>query len=454
MSNINDPYQLRPEDVIEPPKTFFDTLKRIGPGMILAASIVGSGELIATTTLGAKVGYTAMWIIVLSCLIKPVVQAELGRYVIATGETGLAGFNRAPGPRGKVNWIVWAWAAMTLMTMMQIGAMFGGVSQVMHLLIPSVGVKFWVMIFLAITLALLLGGGYERIERLAMVKVGLFTVLTFLAALLLIRMPQYFSWDAFWDGFKFKMPGAGFADAVAVFGITGVGASELFMYPYWCVEKGYARFAGRRDGSAEWQHRARGWVRVMHTDIGASMIIYTVATIAFYLLGAGVLNGMGLVPKEGEMISTLSNIYTQTLGPWSRWLFYAGAVITLYGTIFAATAANSRLFADMLRLMGVFSANDHEARERYRNLFVVLLTVIPVGLIFIFTDPVQMVRIGGIAQAMMLPIIGAGAVYLRHRHLPKDILPSRWVTVGLWVAAALIAWLMGYAVIESVRKML
>ncbi len=454
MSNINDPYQLRPEDVIEPPKSFFDTLKRIGPGMILAASIVGSGELIATTTLGAKVGYTALWIIILSCLIKPIVQAELGRYVIATGETGLAGFNRAPGPRAKVNWIVWAWAAMTLMTMTQVGAMFAGVSQVMNLLIPSVGAKLWVLIFMAITLALLLGGGYERVERLAMVKVGLFTMLTFLAALLLIRMPQYFSWDAFWDGFTFKLPGAGFADAVAVFGITGVGASELFMYPYWCVEKGYARFAGRREASAEWRRRARGWVRVMHTDIVASMVIYTVATVAFYVLGAGVLNGMGLVPKEAEMISTLSNIYTQTLGQWSRWLFYAGAIVTLYGTIFAATAANSRLFADMLRLMGAFGAEDAAARARYRNLLIVLLTTIPVALIFIFTDPVHMVRIGGISQAMMLPVIGLGAVYLRHRHLPKEILPSQWVTIGLWVAAALIAWLMGYSVIEAIRKML
>src|SRR5262245_26917633 len=79
-----DPYQLRPEDVAEPPQTFTATLRRIGPGLILAASIVGSGELIATTTLGAQVGYTALWVIVLSCFIKPVVQAEWGRYVIAT----------------------------------------------------------------------------------------------------------------------------------------------------------------------------------------------------------------------------------------------------------------------------------------------------------------------------------------------------------------------------------
>ena len=212
--------------------------------------------MIATTTLGAEVGYTALWVILLSCFIKPIVQAEMARYVIASGETGLASFNHVPGPRLKVNWIVWAWAVMTLLTLLQVGAMFGGVAQVMNLIFPAVPITAWVLLFLAITLALLLGGGYARIERLAMVKVGFFTMLTFLAAVLLVRMPQYFSWPEFWDGFKFKMPGTGFSTAVAVFGITGVGASELFMYPYWCVEKGYARFAGRRDGSPEWNARA------------------------------------------------------------------------------------------------------------------------------------------------------------------------------------------------------
>jgi Mn2+/Fe2+ NRAMP family transporter len=455
----SDPYQLRPEDVAAPPRTFFAALKRIGPGMILAASIVGSGELIATTTLGAQVGYTALWVILLSCLIKPVVQAEMGRYIIASGETGLASFDLVPGPRatpgrrfGAVNWVVWAWGIMTLMTLLQIGAMFGGVAQVMNLLVPSIPIKFWVLIFLAVTLALLLGGGYERIERLAMVKVGLFTMLTFLAAALLIRMPQYFSWEALWEGFKFKAPGEGFSTAVAVFGITGVGASELFMYPYWCVEKGYARFTGKRDGSTQWNDRARGWIRVMHMDIIASMIIYTVATIAFYLLGAGILHGMGKVPAAKDMIPVLSNIYTQTLGEWSLWLFYAGAIFTLYGTIFAATAANSRLYADMLRLIGVFKSNDYRRRVRYRNIFIVLLTVIPVILYFLFESPVKMVVAGGLAQAMMLPVIGVSALYLRHRHLPREIAPSRWVTIGLWIATAIIVWLMGYYAIEQMRK--
>ncbi len=450
---VADPYQLRPEDVSEPPATLWSALARIGPGMILAASIVGSGELIATTTLGAEVGYTALWVILLSCLIKPVVQAEMARYIIASGETGLASFDHVPGPRVKVNWIVWAWAVMTLLTMLQVGAMYGGVAAVMNLLIPGVAVKTWVFIFAGITLALLLGGGYDRIERLAMVKVGLFTMLTFLAAVLLIRMPQYFSWSAMLEGLKFQVPAqGGFSTAVAVFGITGVGASELFMYPYWCVEKGYARFAGRRDGSPKWEARARGWIRVMHMDILATMVIYTIATIAFYLLGAGILHGMGKVPSSKDMIPTLSNIYTQTLGGWSLWLFYAGAIATLYGTIFASVASNSRVFADMSRLMGMFEAGDYPTRVKYRNGFIVLLTILPVTLYLFLESPVKMVKAGGISQAMMLPVIGIGTLYLRHRLLPKDIAPARWVTIFLWIATIIIVWLMGAYVVDLLRK--
>ena len=94
---------------------------------MLAGSIVGSGELIATTTLGAQVGYTALWLILAELPVKPVVQAEMGRYTIATGETGLEAFDRVPGPRLGANWLVWSFAAMVLMTMVQIGGIFGGV---------------------------------------------------------------------------------------------------------------------------------------------------------------------------------------------------------------------------------------------------------------------------------------------------------------------------------------
>jgi Mn2+/Fe2+ NRAMP family transporter len=439
-----DPYVLVREAVEAPPATPMMALSRIGPGMVLAAAIVGSGELIATTTLGAQVGYEALWIILLSCAIKPVVQGELGRYTIATGHTGLEGFNRVPGPRSGVSWLVWAWAITVTLTLLQVGGMYGGVAQVLHQLAPAISVNVWVGICFAITLALLLGGGYQRIERFAIVKVGLFTLLTVFSAAILLRRPDAMSARDLASGLSLQMPAASFATAIAVFGITGVGATELVMYPYWCVEKGYASFVGPRDASRAWSVRARGWIRVMHLDILCSLVIYTMATVAFYLLGAGVLHRMRLVPAERDTIAVLSNIYTQTLGDWALWVFYAGAVVTLYGTIFAATAAHSRLFADFVRLLGVYRREDAASRLRWRNRFVVALSIAPVMFYWFFRSPVQMVVAGGTAQAMMLPLIGGAVIYLRHRHLPDDIRPALGTTILLWVSTAVMVGFAGY----------
>ncbi|MCC6367763.1 MAG: Nramp family divalent metal transporter [Bryobacterales bacterium] len=439
-----DPYAYDPADIENPPQGVLGMLRRIGPGMILSASIVGSGELIATTTLGAEVGYVALWVILLSCFLKPSVQSELGRYTVATGETGLAGFNEVPGPRFGVNWIVWAWAFMVLMTMFQVGAMFGGVGQVLNQIMPAVPVNAWVPVLALITVGLLLSGGYERVEKLATLKVALFTMLTFLCALLMAAKPEYFRWSQLAEGLAFQMPPHGLASAVAVFGITGVGATELFMYPYWCVEKGYARFTGPREETAAWRSRARGWVRVMNVDIIASMIIYTVATIAFYLLGAGVLHSQGMAPAAKDMIPVLSHMYTETLGGWSLWLFYVGAIATLYGTIFAGTAANSRVFADMARLLGMFRGDDYDQRVRWRNGFVWALVMIPVGLYYWWQSPVTMVKLGGMAQASMLPVIVIGTLYLRFRRLPEAARPGRWITASLLGAASVIVLVMAY----------
>jgi Mn2+/Fe2+ NRAMP family transporter len=440
-----DPYRLRPDEVEEPPASLGRALQRLGPGMVLAAAIVGSGELIATTTLGAQVGYAALWIVLLSCAVKPVVQAELGRYTIASGETGLEGLNRVPGPRLGVNWLLWAWALMVFTSLVQVGGMFGGLAQLMNLLLPMVPVSAWVLGFVALTLALLLGGGYARIERLALVKVGFFTLLTVLAALVLTRMPEQFSWALAAEGLRPTLPGSGLATAVAVFGITGVGATELFMYPYWCVEKGYARFVGRREEGDAWLARARGWIRLMHVDILLSMVVYTIATVAFYFLGAGVLHGMGRVPAASDMIPTLSELYTQTLGEWALPLFYLGATVTLYGTIFAATAAHSRVYADFCRLLGLFERDDYAKRVKCRRGFVVLLTLFPASTFLLFESPVRMVVAGGIVQALLLPLAGVGTIYLHHRHVPKRLRPHPVVTFALWLSAALMAAAAAYA---------
>ena len=64
---VHDLYAMPADAIQEPPQRFSKAIRQVGPGLILAASIVGTGELINTTGLGAKAGFTLLWLILLSC---------------------------------------------------------------------------------------------------------------------------------------------------------------------------------------------------------------------------------------------------------------------------------------------------------------------------------------------------------------------------------------------------
>ncbi|MFC7551863.1 Nramp family divalent metal transporter [Pseudoroseomonas wenyumeiae] len=93
----DDPYTLTQSGILEPPVGWAHSLKHLGPGLILSASIVGSGELIVTTTLGATVGFALLWMVIFSTFVKVAVQIELARWCISTGQPALTGYNKV-GP--------------------------------------------------------------------------------------------------------------------------------------------------------------------------------------------------------------------------------------------------------------------------------------------------------------------------------------------------------------------
>ena len=109
-------------------KTLAGVRRGIGPALIIGAGVVGTGELIATTVLGAENGYSLLWLILVSCTIKVVMQNELGRCAIGTGETGLQALERAPGPRFRASWVVWLWSFMLATSLVTPSGVFAGIS--------------------------------------------------------------------------------------------------------------------------------------------------------------------------------------------------------------------------------------------------------------------------------------------------------------------------------------
>ncbi len=447
MSRDYDPYALRPEDVRKPPADRWSTIRQLGPGLLLTGSIVGSGELIATTRLGAEVGFVVLWLILLSCAVKVPVQSELGRHAIATGQTTFVAFNKVPGPRLRVSWLVWGSLFLLLWSTMQVGGIFGTMSLSLDLIFPVFGNTSWLIILTLVGMGLGLVGQYMTLERITTILVALFTFTTLASALLLFWTPYAVSPQALLDGLRFALPPDGAVTAFAVFGITGVGASELLLYPYWCVEKGYARSAGPRDGSPDWRARALGWIGVMKKDVWLCMVIYTLATLAFFFLGAAVLHAQGMVPEGFGTVQILSGMYTETLGNWAFYLFGVGAFVVLFSTYFVTIVGQSRMLADALSVLGFVTYARPTDRQRVVRVIGVLLPLVYLVLYVLWSAPVTMVIIGGLMQTILLPAIGWAALHFsRTTAKEAGVPPSRSMLVALSAATVIMAVFAIYAV--------
>lgn len=466
-----DAYAHQDQHIAAPPHNLWSAFRKIGPGIILAGSIIGSGELLLTTSLGAKYGFVFLWLILFSCVIKVFVQIELGRYSLSSGLPTLTALNELPGPRLGAHWLVWWWFIMLMVTVFQLGAMVGGVGQAMNLAFPQVAARLtvgcesfapwladilrsrpeqpWAVLTAVAAIVLLLSGGYRRIERVTTVLVALVTLITVACVALLPGMGYPVGMGDIREGFSvdlFALPAVAIAAAFSTFGITGVGASELYAYPYWCLEKGYARFTGNRSASPEWVARARGWMRVMYLDAWFSMVVFTVATVAFYVLGATVLHRQGLHPERSKMIETLSEMYVPAFGDWTKIVFLIGVWAVLFKTLYVASASNSRLTADFFGLSHLVKYRSDADREKWIRRCCVAYPAMGMVFYLWWGDPKAMVILGGFVQAATLPIIAGATLYLRYRRTDPRIAPSRLWDACLWFAFVTITIVALYAV--------
>lgn len=571
-SSVDETPSHSAQDIQEPPTSFGGIFRMLGPGLIIAASIVGSGELIATTKTGAQAGISLLWLVVVGCVIKVFVQVELGRAAIGQGETTLTSLNRLPGPRLVVNWIIWYWLIMMLVGFGQLGGIIGGVGQALAIARPLTGDyveaiqypseaelkryiawkddeaagktvhatlpadqqtrvqraqevidgrlakldevlpgrseevlglvraliekereakpqieadatfnkgeflkaekgavsaaltpwtwddKYWSVAVAVLTIVLLVRGKYGLIQNVSTFLVVAFTFITIGNVCSLQFKPEFaMSASEVFAGLIPSLPDAGIAPpglpfwelkqplatALATFGIIGVGATELVAYPYWCIEKGYAKFTGPKTNDEAWYRRANGWIHVMKWDAFASMVIYTIATIAFFFMGVAVMYQNGLDPEGMRMVSTLLEQYVPVFGEYAKWLFLVGAIAVLYSTYLVANAAWTRVYTDAFKVFGLMSRENQTAHNQSILVLAIILPLISMTLWCTGINPVKLVLLSGLMQAIMLPMLGFAALWFRYQKTDDEIKPgSIWDAclilscIGLLIAGA------------------
>ena len=230
---------------------------------------------------------------------------HLGPGVVVSG-TYLGALNRVPGRLpffgSLASWTVWVNLLSFLPGVVGMGGILGGSGQALALLFPGLDSTMATVILAFSCSAILYSGSYLRLERIMLVMVAGFTAATLVSLVAMQFTPFRMTLQDLSSGLEFRFPAEYLVLALAVYGATGVNSAEIAMYPYWCLEKGYAGFIGRDGDDAARIERARGWIRVLQMDVWMTLLILTCATLPFDLLGAGVLHARGQSPQGLEMV--------------------------------------------------------------------------------------------------------------------------------------------------------
>jgi len=435
------------------PKTFLERIKFIGPSVIVTGSVVGSGSIVMTPLLGAAAGFLLLWWLLLSMWSKPIIQAEISRYIVVTKKTFLEAFADMPGFKttiqGKTtSWLVWFMFIGVIPSIAGMGGLAGAVAEAGNTMFPLLSTEAWVAISCLLTWLLLYFGSYKSLERTLLIMVIFFSFITLVIAIAMQSTEYQVNFDQISQGLSFSFPTEYLPLALAVFGFTGISYGEIMAYTYWCLEKGYA------DNTGNDIEETKHWIRTMQTDVWVTVFFITLGTLPFFFLGAGVLNNVPELQEslatssfwDVDVISSLQNMFSLVLGGWAKWLFIILAFFVLFSTLLSGTAAFTRTISDYLISMGLV----REGTNTRKKLIKLVAFVIPFlsGLFyFILPNPITLLLIAGIWAAMGLPIVNIGALYLVNK-LEPALQPKVITKVILWASLILQLCLAGLIVYD------
>jgi len=382
----------------------------LGPGLLLAATGIGGGDLATATFVGDMLGTAVLWAAVIAAFLKFVVTEGLARWQLATGETLLEGVAHRLGPI-----VIWLFLPYFLLWSFFVGSAqmsANGVS--LHALFPVFAdardgkIVFGVISSLA-GLGLVLLGGYRVFEIAMKICIGaMFATVVVTAALL------WPGWGAVLTGLVVpRIPdvpgGQPIVWTMALIGGLG-GTLTVLCYGYWLREDG---------------RTAPEDLRACRIDLGASYGITALFGAAMMIVGSN-------VHIEGEgtsLLVTLSDRLGMELGPAGRWLFLVGTFGTVFSSLLGVWQSAPYLFADCWRLLGAPRGAPMVVNTRaapYRVFLVVLALVPMIGLFFSFREVQKLYTVIG---AYIFPLLALALLVFNGRAAWVGAFKNRPLTV-------------------------
>ncbi|MFC8196485.1 Nramp family divalent metal transporter [Streptomyces sp. NPDC060006] len=400
--------------------------KYIGPGIVVAATGVGAGDLVATLIAGSNFGYTLLWAAVIGCLVKISLAEAAGRWHLSTGRTLFDGW----ASLGR--WTSWFFGVYVVIWGFVYGAAAMSSSGLpLQALFPDVmDLKWWAILTGLVGLVFVWFNKYAVFEKVMTVLVGvMFVVTVYLAIRVTPNLGEAFA------GLLPVLPDEKDSILNTLGLIGGVGGTiTLAAYGYWVNAKGWTN---------------TGWMKVMRFDNRVAYATTGIFVISMLFVGAEILHSADIAIASGDKgLIQLGDILADEYGTATAKFFLIGFFATSFTSLIGVWHGVSLMFADFVeryrrgRAAGSPETKDgrggnaapgeraasgeevasgtHERSWPFRA-YLLWLTFPPMVLVF-QGQPFRLIILYGVLGAAFLPFLALTLVWL----LNSSRTPAEW----------------------------
>ena len=425
--------------------------RMVGPGVVAVGIGMAAGEIILWPYLTAIGGLGLLWLAFTTLAVQFVINMEIERYTLATGQTVVAGFSRWWTGWGVVIcvagafqyvWPGWATSGSTVLTFL-----FGG------------GDPVWITVIGLFLLGALLSVSkviYTTVERVEIVKVGL--TLFFLVVVVVFVI----SLNTWGEGASRTVTGFGqipegitFTLLLSAIGAAGAGGVHNLVLSNWIRDKRYGmgahvprlispitgqeeaagadRFAMAVDEAnmARW----RVWWKRANVEHLVTFVAVCFATITIMcLLAYETLFGRDDLLSDASFLRIEADLLAGLVGDWLKVLFLAVAAVSLWAAAMGLLDVIGRVASDFLRRN--YLAGSARWTEPRIYLLVVWGEIVLGSIILLagFSQPLGLLIVSTCAASVVTLLYSMLLVRLNTRDLPAPVRLRGWRLGGMLAA--------------------
>lgn len=386
-------------------KQILQFFKNTGPGIVVAATGIGAGDIIASALAGTQYGLNIAWTVVLGALIKFFITEGIGRWQLATGTTVIQGCIQHFGKTFQIIFVVY----LTFWTFMVSAALMSSVGLTMHIIAPFFSVGVWGACFSALTFLMVWLTSYEKFEKFMKAVTGIMFVAIIFSAVL--TRP-----DLTPVHFIPNIPPNSLPFLLSVLGGVG-GSVTVLNYGYWVQEK-------------KW--RGKFFLNTLRKDLAVAYVLTAAFGLSILIISANVKPDLG---KGDKMIIGLANTLHEVVGPLGYWVFIVGVWTAVYLSMRGVWQGVPYLFEDFMQ-----NVRPIQHSKNYYKGFLIYMAFVPM-LMLLTQKPMWTVMAYAVTGSFFMPFLAITLLILNNKKEVQDLKNSKPINVALMITVMIFAYL-------------